>query len=105
MCGVVLAVLAGLVSMTVQSPPKAKVDWQLSDTGYTYIIHGVTNYDRGATYYLYREKNGIRDVVLVDPQSPVDLALITDKPVVVNGQLVKRGDGVDMVRITSIKLK
>lgn len=83
------------------TPPKT---WKLDDTSSIYTIHGVGNYDRAATYYLYKEKSGIRDVARIDPSSPVDFTHLTDRPVKINGSFVLAPDGGTMVRITFVEL-
>lgn len=103
--GLAVTVIAGAVSVIRQKPPTADTQWELNDDGYEYVIRGVSNFGRGSTYYLYREKDGKREVVKVDVENSVNLEFFTDKPVIIAGEFVKAADGTDVVRIKNIRLK
>lgn len=102
--GVVVTVLAGLATLFINKGPTPTNTWPLDDTKSVYTIHGVTNFDRGSTYYLYRQHGDNRDVALIDPASPVDFMHSTDRPVRINGSFVKNKNGQTQVRITYIQL-
>ncbi len=74
--------------------------WKLNDPSSVYTIHGSNNYDRGETYYLYREKNGQREVIVIDPSSSVDFRHLTDRPLKINGYMIKLNDGRQAIKIT-----
>lgn len=100
----IISFLAGLISLLINRGPTPPKTWRLDDIASIYTIHGVGNYDRAATYYLYKETNGIREVARVDPTSPVDFTHVTDKPVKINGSFVIAPDGGVMVRITYVEI-
>ena len=100
---ILAAVVAGIVSFLMLRPAPPSQGWPLNDEMSIYTIHGTQNYDRGSTYYLYKEKDGTREVAVIDPASSIDLTHYTDRPVRVRGTVRAGNAGQTVVLLTYVE--
>lgn len=102
--GIIFGVIVVCLVVIIRSQYSAlSAGFKLNESGYTYVIHGVSNYDTGSTYYLYKDSSDKREVILVDPESPVNFRHLTDRKVTINGTILRNSRGVEMVRITWVE--
>lgn len=99
---IIIGILILVLVLVIVNRNKINQDFTINDPNSTYVIHGVTNYDRGSTYYLYKETDGKRQIILIDPESPVDLKHFTDRNVSINGKFNKDSKGNSILTITWI---